>query len=167
MASTSFYTTVKSPVGNITLISSGKGLSGVYLSGQDFSSRAARPLKNPKLFTKAVKQLKEYFSGKRKDFNLPLASEGTVFQKQVWKKLRAIPYGQTQSYGEVAKAIKAPKASRAVGMANNKNPLCIVVPCHRVIGANGKLTGYAGGLRTKKWLLDHEAKFSQVRLKKN
>lgn len=101
----------------------------------------------------AFRQLSEYFSGNRKTFNLPLLLKGTDFQKQVWQALLKIPFGETRSYKQIAEAIGNPKAVRAVGMANNKNPLLIVIPCHRVIGANGKLVGYAVGLDKKEYLL--------------
>jgi len=104
----------------------------------------------------AVRQLREYFSGKRTDFDLPLEPQGTAFQRGVWKRLEEIPYGETISYGELAKRVGNPKASRAVGAANGQNPIPIVIPCHRVIGANGKLTGFGGGLPTKEKLLDLE-----------
>jgi methylated-DNA-[protein]-cysteine S-methyltransferase len=104
----------------------------------------------------AVKQLREYFAGKRVDFELPLAPEGTEFQRTVWRNLQEIPYGETISYGELAKRVGNPKASRAVGAANGQNPIPIVIPCHRVIGANGKLTGFGGGLPTKEALLQLE-----------
>lgn len=109
-----------------------------------------------KLSNKAFKQLSEYFDGKRKKFDLPLHVEGSEFQKQVWNALRKIPYGETRSYKDIAEYIGNPKAVRAVGMANNKNPIVIILPCHRVIGSNGKLVGYAGGLDKKTWLLDLE-----------
>lgn len=104
----------------------------------------------------AVRQLEEYFAGRRATFDLPLAPRGTRFQLQVWLALRSIPPGETTSYGAIAGAIGKPSASRAVGAANGRNPISIVVPCHRVIGANGTLTGYGGGLERKAWLLDHE-----------
>lgn len=107
----------------------------------------------------AIKQLEEYFKGMRKDFNLPLNVSGTSFQKQVWKELTKIPYGDTLSYGEIAKNIGNSKASRAVGNANNKNKISIVIPCHRVIGSSGKLVGYGGGVWRKEWLLEHEKKY--------
>lgn len=106
----------------------------------------------------AAKQLREYFAGKRADFDLPLAPEGTEFQRTVWRNLQEIPYGETISYGELAKRVGNPKASRAVGAANGQNPIPIVIPCHRVIGANGKLTGFGGGLPTKEALLALETK---------
>jgi methylated-DNA-[protein]-cysteine S-methyltransferase len=101
----------------------------------------------------AVRQLSEYFAGERKEFDFPLAPEGTEFQRAVWKRLQEIPYGQTISYGELARRVGNPKASRAVGAANGKNPIPIVIPCHRVIGADGKLTGFGGGLPIKEALL--------------
>ncbi|MBF0105554.1 MAG: methylated-DNA--[protein]-cysteine S-methyltransferase [Deltaproteobacteria bacterium] len=103
-----------------------------------------------------IKQLDEYFAGKRKVFTLPLLIEGTAFQKNVWSKLSKIPYGKTLSYADIASKINQPKACRAVGMANNKNKIAIILPCHRVIGRDHSLTGYAGGLWRKEWLLQHE-----------
>ena len=109
-----------------------------------------------------VDQLDAYFCGALTDFDLPLDAIGTDFQKLVWKELRKIPFAQTRSYGEIARAIKQPKSARAVGLANNQNPIAIVVPCHRVIGANGSLTGYGGGVTRKRWLLQHEARFKKI-----
>jgi methylated-DNA-[protein]-cysteine S-methyltransferase len=108
------------------------------------------------MIKKAAQQLAEYFDGKRKTFNLPLALHGTNFQIEVWKALQNIPYGKTRSYGEVAAITGNPKASRAVGMANNRNPIVIIIPCHRVIGHNGSLTGFGGGLELKRQLLELE-----------
>lgn len=112
------------------------------------------------LTDRVIKQLGEYFAGKRKVFAFPYVLEGTEFQKKVWAELEKIPYGETRSYGQIAKAIGNPKASRAVGMANNRNPIVIVVPCHRVIGSTGKLVGYGGGLKMKEALLNLENKHS-------
>ncbi|WP_102409149.1 methylated-DNA--[protein]-cysteine S-methyltransferase [Parabacteroides bouchesdurhonensis] len=112
--------------------------------------------KETPLIKKAYKQIEEYFQGKRTSFDLPLSLEGTPFQKKVWEALRTIPYGETWSYKQVAEAIGNNKACRAVGMANNRNPISIVIPCHRVIGANGKLVGYGGGLPNKEYLLQLE-----------
>ena len=112
------------------------------------------------LLREAIKQLNEYLDGKRSCFDLPLEPKGTEFQKKVWNALKEIPCGETRSYGEIAKIIGNEKASRAVGMANNKNPIPIIVPCHRVIGANGKLVGYAGGIDIKEKLLDLEKNHS-------
>jgi methylated-DNA-[protein]-cysteine S-methyltransferase len=112
---------------------------------------------NP-LLVRAVAQLREYFAGKRRGFELPLDPQGTEFQYKVWKALSEIPYGETRNYRQIATAVGSPRAMRAVGAANGRNPLPIVVPCHRVIGADGKLVGYAGGLSVKKILLDLEAR---------
>lgn len=108
------------------------------------------------LLAETIRQLEEYFAGKRHDFDLPLAPQGTPFQQRVWTALRQIPYGTTASYGQIAAAIGNPKASRAVGMANNRNPIAVIIPCHRVIGADGSLVGYGGGLPIKKQLLELE-----------
>ena len=112
----------------------------------------------PSLLTDLAKtQLKEYFADERKEFDLPLDAQGTEFQKKVWKALLAVPFGKTCSYSDIATKIDNPKGVRAVGLANGKNPLTIVVPCHRIIGANGSLTGYAGGIERKAWLLNYES----------
>lgn len=116
--------------------------------------------KETETIRRAHTQITEYLEGKRKIFDLPLAATGTEFQKRVWKALSEIPYGETRTYGEIAAAIGNPKAARAVGMANHRNPLMIVVPCHRVIGSNGKMTGYASGLDTKEFLLKLERKMA-------
>ena len=114
------------------------------------------------LLDEACAQLGEYFAGGRKEFDLPLKPEGTEFQKQVWEALCRIPYGETRTYKEIAEMIGNPKACRAVGMANHNNPICIVIPCHRVVGADGSLTGYAGGLDKKKGLLDLEQSYTEL-----
>src|SRR6202012_510460 len=108
------------------------------------------------LLAQARAQIEEYFAGTRRDFDLPLAPRGTAFQRSVWHALATIPFGVTTTYGEIAAAVGRPTASRAVGAANGQNPIAIVIPCHRVIGANGTLTGYGGGLPTKEWLVRHE-----------
>lgn len=117
-------------------------------------------LEETELIRKCKQELDEFFEGKRKTFNLPLAPEGTAFQKKVWDALREIPYGQTRTYKDIAIAVDSPKGFRAVGMANNKNPIAIIVPCHRVIGSNGKLVGYAAGMEIKTWLLALEQRES-------
>ena len=104
----------------------------------------------------AIRQVDEYFGGTRRAFDLPLALAGTDFQRRVWRQLLAVPYGQTASYGEIARALGKPKAVRAVGAANGQNPISIIVPCHRIVGSDGKLVGYGGGLWRKEWLLKHE-----------
>lgn len=118
----------------------------------------------PEVLEDAVYQLQEYFEGKRKDFSLSLNPQGTEFQKGVWEALQEIPYGRTVSYMELSKKLGDVKAIRAVAAANGKNPLWIIIPCHRVIGSDGSLTGYAGGLHRKKWLLEHESPAKQQRL---
>ncbi len=112
------------------------------------------------MLVETARQLAEYFAGDRRTFDLPLAPEGTGFQQLVWRALTTIPFGETRTYGQQAQLIKRPSASRAVGAANGKNPIGIIVPCHRVIGSNGTLTGYAGGLAMKQWLLEHERRSS-------
>lgn len=125
-----------------------------------FSEISGCEFKETEFIKEVKKQLDEYFSGKREKFNLPLAPSGTEFQKKVWNALTKIPYGKTCSYQDIACEIGNPNACRAVGMANNKNPIAIIIPCHRVVGKNGGLTGYAGGLGIKKVLLDIEKKDS-------
>ena len=115
-------------------------------------------LEETELILCCKQQIDEFFAGERKAFDLPLAPMGTEFQKKVWAALEEIPYGETRTYGEIAAAVGNPKAARAVGMANNKNPIAIIIPCHRVVGANGKLVGYAGGMERKMFLLELERK---------
>jgi methylated-DNA-[protein]-cysteine S-methyltransferase len=155
---TLYHATIASPVGDLLLISDGERLRGLHM--QD--GRRPRHVEPDWLgavepFAGAREQLGEYFAGERTEFDLPLAPEGTPFQERVWRALRAIPYGQTASYGDLADRIGQPTASRAVGLANGRNPISIIVPCHRVIGASGKLTGYAGGIERKRFLLELEA----------
>lgn len=146
---------IPGPFGELTLVATSTHLVGVYLPAQQPPDV---PRGSSALLDAAARQLAAYLAGDREAFDLPLAPAGTAFQLRVWEALRAIPYGATCSYGALADAIgRGPAASRAVGMANGKNPLAIVVPCHRVIGASGALTGYAGGLDAKRWLLAHEA----------
>ena len=141
-----------SPVGLLKIERTKQGICGLYfLKDQPAPPHRAAP--DHPLLQQAVQELDEYFAGRRTVFTVPLAPEGTPFQLTVWQALQNIPYGSTCSYGEIAAAIGNPKASRAVGMANNKNPLPIFIPCHRVIGANGKLVGYGGGLDIKEKLL--------------
>lgn len=154
-----FYTFMDSPVGRLKLVASDKGLAAV-LWKNDSPRRVhltdlVKDIDHPVL-RQAEKQLREYFAGKRRSFSLPLDMQGTPFQKNVWHALLEIPFGETRSYGELARLLGRPSASRAVGAANGRNPLSIVVPCHRVIGTSGKLTGFAGGLETKAHLLELE-----------
>ena len=139
-----------SPVGELVLDANEHGLTTVILSpGEGEGSLNAH-------VEQAVRQLEEYFAGKRKTFDLTLAPHGTPFQQDVWRALQDIPYGATRSYAQIANAIGRPSATRAVGAANGANPIPIIIPCHRVIGTNGKLTGFGGGLPMKQWLLDLE-----------
>ena len=159
-ASSTVVTTIDSPIGPLTLVARDGVLVRVEMDGQAHAATPgpdwARDDDAEPLVT-AVGQLQEYFAGRRSEFDLALRPEGTPFQVQVWRELERIPYGETISYGELARRVGNPSASRAVGLANGRNPLAIVVPCHRVIGASGRLTGYGGGLERKAWLLAHEA----------
>lgn len=143
-----------SPIGSIQI----SGTETHVTSIQFVDSSPTLSASDWALGKEAVGQLEEYFSGKRTQFDLPLAPEGTDFQQAVWQALQTIPFGVTACYGEIAAAIGKPKAARAIGQANNRNPIAIVIPCHRVIGANHKLTGYAGGLWRKEFLLNLENK---------
>lgn len=144
--------TFESPIGRINLCADDEAL--LRLGFGDGGKN-----KPNEIILAAVQQLNEYFEGNRKLFDLPLKPEGTDFQRRVWAALQDIPYGQTRTYGDIAAAIENPKACRAVGMANNRNPIPIIIPCHRVIGADGTLTGYAGGLKAKEILLGLEHKY--------
>jgi methylated-DNA-[protein]-cysteine S-methyltransferase len=151
------HTIVDSPVGPLHLVATDGVLSGLHLDGQrhrpdpaTFGPRDDGP------FAEVRRQLEAYFAGERTDFDLPLHLEGTDFQRRVWAALREVPYGTTWTYGQLAAHLGAPGASRAVGLANGRNPVAIVVPCHRVVGADGTLTGYGGGLERKQLLLDLE-----------
>jgi methylated-DNA-[protein]-cysteine S-methyltransferase len=148
---------IDSPVGRLCLLASGDALVGVHFPELEPSGVEARAAGDgDPLLSRARVELAEYFAGKRRAFDLPLAPRGTDFQEEVWRALTAIPFGVTCSYAAIAAAVGRPSAMRAVGAANGKNPIAIIVPCHRVIGADGSLTGYAGGLPRKRWLLRHE-----------
>lgn len=153
-----FQWKVKSVVGDIYLEASGNGLRGLYLRKQKSPFLKTLTADEPaaKFLSQAEKEVGEYFSGKRKKFTVKLEILGTPFQKKVWQQLQNIPFGKTNSYKDVAALIKNPKAVRAVGTANGKNPFCIIIPCHRVIAADGTLGGYSGGLAVKKKLLSLE-----------
>lgn len=146
--------TYLTPVGEITISADSEAVKGIH-----YGRKPLGEIKETPLIKKTYEQLYEYFDGKRKTFDIPYRFEGTDFQKKVWEALTQIPYGKTWSYKELAIAAGNEKGCRAVGMANNKNPISIIVPCHRVIGANGKLVGYGGGLHIKKLLLDLEQQF--------
>lgn len=136
--------------------------NGIALTKINFEKQACKECSKTSMITRiAIQQLEEYFNGKRYSFSLPLAPSGTQFMQDVWQALITIPYGEVRSYGDIARKIGNPKACRAVGMANNRNPLPIIIPCHRVIGANGKLIGYAGGLGCKEKLLALEKENSR------
>lgn len=153
------YKTMNSPVGRLKLIAGPKGLAAVlWENDPPRRVRIQSTRLDPKLdiLLEAERQLKEYFSGSRKSFSLPLDLKGTEFQIKVWKRLLTIPYGETRSYGELARELGKPNASRAVGAAVGRNPVSIIIPCHRVIGSSGRLTGFAGGLEAKATLLDLE-----------
>ena len=150
------YDVLPSPIGDVLLTAESGALSGVHVN------RTPGPAweRSPGQFAAARGQLDAYFAGDRREFELPLAPRGTPFQTRVWDALRRIPYGETRTYAELAHDLDAPSACRAVGAANGRNPLSIVVPCHRLIGSNGSLTGYGGGLAAKRWLLEHERRRS-------
>lgn len=145
---------LSTPLGLLEITASAQAIQSIL-----FVESSTAPLQSDsEPLTRCQQQLCEYFSGSRQHFDLPLAPAGTVFQQQVWQSLCHVPYGMTASYSQIAKQLQNPKAVRAIGAANGKNPLTIVVPCHRIIGADGSLTGYAAGLERKKWLLQHEQK---------
>jgi methylated-DNA-[protein]-cysteine S-methyltransferase len=152
------FSYIESPIGRLLLTSDETALTGLYMEPSRKAQSTdgwvedgtAAPL------AAALRQLSEYFAGTRRMFDLPLRLQGTAFQQRVWRELTEIPYGETWSYGQLAERIGNPSASRAVGLANGRNPISILVPCHRVIGADGSLTGYGGGLERKQWLLAHE-----------
>ncbi|MFH8973430.1 methylated-DNA--[protein]-cysteine S-methyltransferase [Streptomyces sp. NPDC017890] len=154
------HTVIDSPYGALTLVAENGALCGLYMTEQrhrppeETFGAPSSPDASP--FAEAEEQLEAYFEGELKDFTLGLALNGTPFQRAVWDQLREIPYGETRTYGELAAALGTPNASRAVGLANGRNPIGIIVPCHRVIGASGSLTGYGGGLERKRRLLDFE-----------
>lgn len=160
------YTIIDSPLGELTLVAHDDVLAGLY-----FPAHSHQP--NPKTFgihvgtgfEAVIEQLGEYFQGERRHFDLPLAPRGDAFQQRVWSLLRRIPYGETRSYGQLAAELGDPGLARAVGSANGRNPLSVIVPCHRVVGADGRLVGYAGGLERKQFLLDLEAETTGGRLR--
>jgi methylated-DNA-[protein]-cysteine S-methyltransferase len=168
------YRRLQTPVGELLLTASDTALTGVYFPTSrrgpppthraDWTEDAGQGPAGPtgEMLARAVQQLNEYFAGQRTTFDLPLEAMGSVFEHRVWKALRSIPYGTTTSYGDVAKRLGDPSATRAVGSANGKNPIPIIIPCHRVLGANGDLTGFGGGLDRKRWLLEHEGVLMQL-----
>lgn len=152
-----YYCEFDSPIGQLRLFSNGDAIVEIVFPNGNVRTDSATPQSTASgPFSSAIEQLNAYFGGDLKHFELPLAPAGTPFQQGVWQALQNIEYGDTLSYGELAMNIGKPTASRAVGAANGANPIPIVIPCHRVIGKSGKLTGFAGGLLTKQWLLSHE-----------
>jgi methylated-DNA-[protein]-cysteine S-methyltransferase len=150
-------TTMESPVGTLTLTAVDGRLTGLHMDGQRHAPTSSEDWeRDDDGLAAVVDQLEAYFAGSRETFDVPLDLQGTDFQRRVWAGLLEIPYRETMSYGELARRVARPGASRAVGLANGRNPVAIIVPCHRVIGADGTLTGYGGGLDRKVWLLDHE-----------
>lgn len=159
------HTVIDSPVGPLTLVAADDALVGLSMSeqrhapapgwfGEPSDGTDSEPL------AQASRQLREYFDGERTEFDIPLSLEGTEFQRRVWTALREISYGETISYGQLADQIGQPSASRAVGLANGRNPVGIIVPCHRVVGSDGSLTGYGGGIERKRYLISHEQRVS-------
>lgn len=152
-----YFAGLESPVGRIVLVSNGTHLKSLTFSDELIEIHG----KLPDILQKAVHQLQEYFAGTRSGFELDLDPDGTVFQKTVWNQLLQVPYGTTKNYRDIAVQTGSVLNTRAVGTANGKNPIPIIVPCHRIIGSDGKLTGYSGGLDRKKWLLLHEAEHTK------
>jgi methylated-DNA-[protein]-cysteine S-methyltransferase len=159
------YTYLDSPIGELLATRDDGGITGLDLPASRHPRRVSPEwVRDDTAFDDIRTQLREYFAGERQDFDLPLNAGGSRFQSLVWDALIRIPYGETTSYGKLAVSIGHPDGPRAVGLANGQNPIPIIVPCHRVIGANGSLTGYGGGLDTKRWLLDHEARHAGLTL---
>jgi methylated-DNA-[protein]-cysteine S-methyltransferase len=156
MISAMQYRTIESPVGPLTLAGNGRRLMQLWMVDQTHEPSHAGWERDDDAFSEAVEQLDAYFAGERREFDLELELVGSNFQRRVWEALLTIPYGETRSYGYIAEQIGAPGAFRAVGLANGRNPIGIIVPCHRVIGASGSLTGYGGGLERKRILLELE-----------
>ena len=151
------YTTMDSPLGGLLLLGDGETLYGLHMQAGRHPIRIqASWIRDDEAFADIREQLEEYFAGRRDSFDVKMHMEGTAFQRTVWHELTQIPYGQTISYGELAKRIGRPDRARAVGTANGQNPIAVIVPCHRVIGSNGKLVGYGGGLDNKRRLLELE-----------
>lgn len=156
------YTFLHSPLGTLKIEGTHQGISAIIFMDHPLNETQTTVI--PEVLEDAVYQLQEYFLRKRTTFDLLLNSKGTEFQKRVWAKLQGIPFGQTVSYLDMAKELGDPKVIRAAASANGKNPISIIIPCHRVIGSDGSLTGYAGGLHRKKWLLEHESPSTQTTL---
>jgi methylated-DNA-[protein]-cysteine S-methyltransferase len=152
------YALIASPLGDLLAVRDDDGITGLYLpTGKRPMRPAPHWRRSDSDLADVAEQLGQYFAGERREFDLTLRPHGTGFQRRVWDALLEIPYGETRSYGSIAAELGVPGAARAVGLANGQNPISIIVPCHRVVGASGALTGYGGGLPAKQWLLSHEA----------
>lgn len=167
MSTNTHHVVVPSPIEELTLVSDGDALTGVYMAVHRHTDRTGwgelvelTGTATPPVLVEAARQLADYFAGELTDFDLPLAPHGTDFQRLVWDQLRQIPYGETMSYGQLATRLGQPGGSRAVGLANGRNPISIVIPCHRVVGSTGQLTGYGGGIERKRELLALEERVS-------
>jgi methylated-DNA-[protein]-cysteine S-methyltransferase len=157
---TEYFSTLESPLGKLLLVSDGAALTELSLHGPKTSvQRRSDDSGNDAVLSTAREELSAFFAGKLHRFSVPLAARGTSFQERVWRALLEIPFGETESYGQLARRIGAPTAARAVGLANGRNPIAIIIPCHRVIGSSGDLVGYGGGLPRKRWLLEHESRY--------
>jgi methylated-DNA-[protein]-cysteine S-methyltransferase len=160
-----YWTTIDSPVGQLLLTADDAGLTGLHMEERRHGPADVHPqwIRDESTFADARKQIDAYFAGELREFDLPLNPAGTPFQRRVWSALQTVPYGEVRSYRDIAERIGRPTASRAVGMANGRNPISIIVPCHRVIGTSGALTGYGGGLERKRVLLDLESRAASLR----
>lgn len=150
------HTYYQSPIGSIKIVANATAVTELSFVETDGESKDSSPI-----LEQTINELEEYFNGKRKAFTVKLSPQGSQFQQRVWKALQSIPFGKTVSYQDIANQLGDPKATRAVGHANGSNPIALLLPCHRVIGSDGKLTGYAFGVQRKKWLLDHESEYKQ------
>jgi len=151
------WTRIESPIGDLILVADDEALREIrFTSGKRPEGPPVNGQEDPRPFARIVRQLDEYFAGGRREFDVPLAPQGTAFQRRVWDALLGVAYGRTATYAEIARAVGNPKAVRAVGLANGRNPIPIIIPCHRVIGSDGTLTGYGGGLPIKRKLLELE-----------
>ena len=157
-----YFSRMESPIGSVLFLGDEEGLVALHLEKKRYGpEQPDRCERNDEVFAAAREQMAAYFKGALQEFDVPLAAAGTPFQRIVWRALMDIPFGETESYGALAKRIGHDGAARAVGLANGHNPIAIIVPCHRVIGSNGSLTGYGGGIARKKWLLEHERSFAK------
>ena len=151
-----YYTLYPSPLGVLILTGTDNALTGLYLPAQNYTTQGLERCDGLPLFTAVIRWLDAYFEGNHREIDFPLSPAGTPFQTRVWQLLRTIPRGKTLTYGQIAARLDNPRASQAVGQAVGRNPISIIIPCHRCVGAGGRLTGYAGGLEAKQWLLRHE-----------